>query len=370
MNIKKLRAEREELTTQMSELVNNQRSGDSMTVEDKTKFDEASARVKEIDEDISRLEELRSLQETATVEVKTNDDTQEFRSWLQGQEFRSQTAGTNTAGGYTVGADVANRLIETMKSTNGMIESASSITTATGADLSYPTLDDTDSANDAVIKAETDTRRSGPDLVFGTIPLKSFTYDSGIIKISNELVQDSSVNVEQIVINALSARIARKLQKDFTVGVGTTEPSGIITQTILGVTAASATTITADELLDLQFSIDEAYSANAKYMMNNNTFLAVRKLKDGQGNYLVTGKTLHDKPIVINNNMPDLAADAKPIIFGDLSQYLVRNVKGINVFKFNELYQETNEIGFKASARFDGTLLQPAAVKHLVMAAS
>lgn len=375
MNIKLLKAEREKLTASMSELVNNQRSGETMNDADKVTFENAKNRVKAIDEDIARIEELRSLQSANAVEVKSSDDTEEFRSFLKGQEVRSQTVGTPSAGGYTVGASVANRLIEAIRNNNGMIESASTITTAKGDELSYPTLDDTDAANDAVIKAETDARRNGPDLVFGSIPLKSFTYDSGIIKISNELVQDSSVNIEQIVINSLSKRIQRKLQKDFTIGSGTTEPAGLLTSTLLGKTSA-AVGITADELLELQFSVDSEYAANGKYMMNSNTFLAISKLKDGQGNYLVTSATngttrsLFGKPVVINDNMPDVAAGSKPIVFGDLSQYLIRNVKGINVFKFNEKYQDTNEVGFKASARFDGVLLQPAAVKHLLIAAA
>lgn len=374
MNIKSLKAQREELTAKMSELVNNQRSGETMSDTDKATFEDAKNRVKAIDEDIARIEELRSLQTANAISVNTNDDVEEFRSFLKGQEVRSQTVGTNTAGGYTVGASVANRLIEAIRNNNGMIESASTITTAKGDDLNYPTLDDTDAANDAVIKAETDARRSGPDLVFGSIPLKSFTYDSGIIKISNELVQDSAVNIEQVVINALSKRIQRKLQKDFTIGAGTTAPAGLLTSTLLGKTAATANGIVADELLELQFSVESEYAANGKYMMNSKTLLAISKLKDGQGNYLLSNavdgisKTLFGKQIVINDSMPDIAAESKPVVFGDLSQYLIRNVKGINVFKFNEKYQDTNEIGFKASARFDGVLLQPAAVKHLEMA--
>ena len=365
--LKKLRLERAEQTKIMSAIAGTERdAGVGMSDEEKQKFDAASSRVKEIDGEIARIEELRALQSETAVQAHSDNDVEEFRSFLKGEEVRSQTVGTNTAGGYTVGATVANRVIEAVKSTSGMIESASSISTATGGELSYPTMDDT--ANEAVIAAETDARRNGPDVVFGSIPLKAFTYDSGIIKISNELVQDSAANIEQIVIGALSKRISRKLQKDFTVGAGTTEPAGLITQSTLGVTAAATDAIAADELLDLQFSVDEAYAAKGKYMMNKNTLLAVRKLKDGQGNYLVKGMTLFDKPIVVNNNMPDLATGAKPIVFGDLSAYMVRNVQGLNIFKFNELYQETNEIGFKASGRFDGTLLDPAAVKHMVMA--
>ena len=373
--LKKLRAEREAQTKIMSEIASTERdAGQLMTDAEKEKFDKASAKVKEIDAEIGRLEELRSLQTATAIKVDNNSDEEEFRNYLQGKEVRSQTVGTNTAGGYTVGSTVANQVIVAMKAYSGMLESASAISTATGGDLSYPTLDDTD--NEAVITAETDVRRNGPDAVFGSIPLKAFVYDSGIIKISNELVKDSAVNIEQIVINALSERISRKLQKDMTIGAGTTEPSGIITQTTLGETAAATDAITADELLNMTFAVDAAYTSKAKWMMNSNTLKAISKLKDGQGNYLVanavTGvtKTLFGYPIVINPNMPNMAASAKPIVFGDLSQYLVRNVEGLSIVKFNELYQETNEIGYKASLRADGTLLNPSAVKHLEMAAS
>lgn len=371
--LKKLRAERDTLTKTMSAIAGTERAaGKGMTDEEKRSFDSASARVKEIDGEINRIEEARALSVETAVSIKSDDDNSEFRNFLQGREVRSQSTLTNAAGGFTVGASVANQVIVSMKAYSGMIESASAINTSNGGDLSYPTLDDT--TNEAVITAETDARRNGPDVVFGSINLGAFVYDSGIIKISNELVQDSAVNIESIVINALAERISRKLQKDMTIGVGTTAPSGILTQTTLGETAAAVNAVTGDELLNLQFSVDDAYGSKGKYMMNSNTLLAIAKLKDGQGNYLVSsavsgvGRTLFGKPIVVNPNMPDMATGTKPIVFGDLSKYMVRNVSGLSIFKFNELYQETNEIGYKASLRADGTLLDVAAVKHLLMA--
>lgn len=369
--LKKLKAERAKQTKIMSDVASTERAaGTHMTDAEKQTFDNAKNKVIEIDAEVARLEELRSLQTETAVEVKSEDESQEFRNFLQNKEVRSQTVGTNSQGGFTAGAGVQNRLIEAMKTIGGMVANASSISTSNGNEISYPTMDDTSSTNDAVIKSETDARREGPDLVFGSIPLKAFVFDSGIIKISNELVQDSSVNIEQVVISALSKRIARKLNTDFTNGVGTTAPAGITTQTTLGVTAASATAITADELLDLQFSIDSAYNANAKYMMNKATYLKVRKLKDNDGHYLIKDNKIHDKEIVVNDDMPNATAGKKAVIYGDLSAYMIRNVENLSIFKFAELYQETNEIGFKASFRADGCLLNPAAVKHLAMKAS
>ena len=371
MNLKELMAARKELTGTMTKLVSEQRSGETMNKENKATFDAAAAKIKDIDADIKRLEELRSLEEVAAVEApKDNDDFSEFRSFIQGKEVRSQTVGTNSQGGYTVGAKVQNKLIENIVTTGGIVASAQGLTTSNGAEISFPTLDDSD--NEAVITSETDARRTGPDLEFGSISLKAFTYDSGIIKISNELVQDASVNIEQIVINALSKRINRKLEKDFSIGNGTTAPSGITTQSILGITAAATEAVTPDELSDMTFSIDKEYKKNASWLMNSNTLKEITKLKNTNDEYVYKDEikkgTLEGYPIVINETVPDMETGAKPILFGDLNQYLVRNVQGLNVFRFNELYQETNEIGFKASGRFDGTLLNPNACKHMLMA--
>ncbi len=367
MTLKELRKKREEIKARLTALAGVERDG-GFNDETRKEFDETSKELKTIEGDIKRLEELRSIKmQKATADKAENTDGLEFRGFLRG-ETRSQVVGDNAKGGFTVGGDVQSRVIQAIKSYSGMIESAGSISTSTGETIKYPTLDDT--ANEAVIKNELDERRKGPDLEFGSIEIGAYVYDSGIIKISNELIQDSKVNIENIVINALSERISRKLQKDFTLASGTNEPSGIITQVTEGITTAGAG-ITADELLALSFKPDEGYLSKSKWMMNTNTLLAIAKLKDGQGNYLLTdakdgiNKKLFGYSIVINNNMPDIGSKKIPVIFGDISQYLVRNVSNISVFRFNELYQETNEIGFKASARFDGTLLQPRAVKSL-----
>lgn len=374
MNLKQLAAKRLELTAKMSELASNKRDGVAMAEADKKLFDTTAKEVRAIDEDIARLTELRELTVATqqTIETRPGAKAEELRGFIDGSEMRSQSVAAN--GAFIVGEDVQNRLTVAMKSFNGMLESASAITTSNGNVISYPTLDDT--MNEAVITNELDARRDGPDLDFSSIDISAYVYDSGIIKISNELVQDSAIDIEGVVITALGQRVARKLQADMTNGSGTNEPSGILTQAVLGVTAAATSSILADELIDLQYEVEEAYAANGKYMMNSKTLLQVAKLKTSDGDYLVTNpitgvsKMLFGKAIVINNNMPDVAAGATPIVFGDLSQYIVRNIKGLQIFKFNEMYQETNEIGFKASARYDGTLLVPSAVKSLVMKAA
>ncbi len=369
MNIKRLKSQRQATSEQMSGLVQNKRDGELLNEEERAKFDEFAEQIKEIDLNIKKVEELRSLQESKAVEVQP--DNEEFRSFLKGEEVRSQTVGTNSQGGYLAQGSTADRIVEKMKDFGGMMANSQILQTENGSDLLYPTLDDL--SNDAVITAETDARRTGPDLVFGNITLKSFTYDSGIIKVSNELIQDSKIDVEGIVINALAQRIQRKLETDFTIGNGTTAPAGVLTQAPEGAETSITASVNVDDVIDLLHSVDEVYAMNGKFMMNSNTLKALRKLKDSDGNYLLTSpiegakRLLLGKEIIVDNDMPDIATGAKPILFGDFNQYLVRSVDGLNIFRFNEKYQDTNEVGFKASARFDGTLLQPAAIKHLVV---
>lgn len=374
-NLKQLKAKRIETTNLMSGLVSETRNQNGMVEEDQVKFNAAKEEVRAIDKQMANLEELRSLTETAAIEIKPNNDDSEFRSFLRSEQRAANSTLTNAGGAFLVGGNVENQLIVAIKSASGMIESATVKTTGTGAEMSWPTMDDLDASDDAVIKAQTDARRNNDAFVFGSISLKAFTLDSGISTVSNEMVQDSVVNIETEVINALANRVGRKLNKLFTFGNGTNEPAGIVTQALLGKTAASATLISSDEILDLQFTVDEVYAANGKYMMNSSTLAAISKLKDGNGNYLLTSaingttRMLFGKPIVINNDMDSIAATKSPIIFGDLSKYFVRTVQGINAFKFNEKYQDTNCVGYKISARFDGCLLVPAAVKTLTMKA-
>ena len=163
-------------------------------------------------------------------------------------------------------------------------------------------------------------------------------------------------------------------------GDGSGKPLGILAASggaETGITAASATAITADELIDLFYSLKSPYRRNAVWVLNDSTIKAVRKLKDGSGQYLWqpsltagTPDTILGRPVRTSAYMPAIAASAKTIAFGDFSYYWIADRQGRSFKRLNELYAANGQVGFLASQRVDGKIILPEAVKVLVQKAS
>jgi HK97 family phage major capsid protein len=295
-------------------------------------------------------------------------------------EFRAQTAGSNGAGGYTVPTELVASISETMKMHGPMYDEAicTVITTASGNPLDFPKTDDTGVAVAQHTEAAAMTDDGGSDATLTKMTLNAYAYDTEWVQVSMELLQDSAVDFEQFIANLLGKRLGRRLNTELTTGDGTGDPNGIVTASTLGVTAAGTAAITADELIDLQHSVDPAYrvSPKARFMLNDSTLKAVRKLKDGNGNYLWqmgdfrTGApgAILGSPYSVNQAMASLGVSAKVVIFGDFGEYLVRKV-GAPVIGVRREYYWPN-IGLAGIVRVDGDLLQTGAVKHLICAAS
>ena len=135
-------------------------------------------------------------------------------------------------------------------------------------------------------------------------------------------------------------------------------PTGLLHTTggaEVGVTAASATAITMEEVIDLFFSLKAPYRKNATFVVNDATVKAIRKLKDGQGQYLWqpsitqgTPDTILNRPVVTSQYMPIAAAGEKTILFGDLSYYWIADRQGRTFKRLNELYAANGQVGFLA----------------------
>ena len=197
-----------------------------------------------------------------------------------------------------------------------------------------------------------------------------------LIKVSEELLNDSAFDLEAYFVAEFARRIGNKEEEAFLNGDGAGKPTGILNDAEVGVTTASATAITADELIDLFYSLPAPYRANAVWVMNDSTMRYIRKLKDTTGQFLWQ-KALHEgehetllgKPIYHSPFAPEVAAGAKPILFGDLSYYWIGDRKGITFRRLNERYADTGQVGFLASKRLDGKLILPEAIKCLQMKA-
>lgn len=295
-------------------------------------------------------------------------------------EFRAQTAGTTTAGGYTVPTELMNQIERAMKAWGPMYDGdvCTVITTTGGGSLKLPTVDDTGVTAEAHTEGTALTDDGGKDVTFGQKSLDAYAFDTEFLRWSWELDMDSIFSMEALLGDLLGERLARIANSQLTTGTGSSAPNGIVTASTAGKTAASATAITSDEIIDLLHSVDPAYrtSPKAGFMFNDSTLAAVRKLKDGDGNYLwqmgnvqggVPG-TLLGYRYFVNQAMDSLAASKKVMLFGDLGKYYVRKVGGPVIGVMRERFWP--DMGIAGLIRFDGELAQSAAVKHLATAAA
>jgi HK97 family phage major capsid protein len=279
--------------------------------------------------------------------------------------------GTSSAGGYTVPAGFRDELIRAMKAFGGMLDNATVLHTDSGQTLPWPTVDDT--SNVGAILAE-NTQISQQDVTFGTANLDAYMYTSKLVLVSYQLLNDSAVDVDPLLRSLLAERIQRIWNAHFTTGTGSSQPDGIVTNATTGKTGATGQTasVTYNDLIDLIHSIDPAYrTADCKWMTSDGSLKVVRKLVDGQSRplwepSLQAGEAdrLLGYPVVINQDMPAMQANAKSIGFGNIRQaYVIRIVNDISVLRLNERYADYLQVGFFAFARADGTLQNANAFK-------
>ncbi|NGO51620.1 phage major capsid protein [Allomesorhizobium camelthorni] len=297
-------------------------------------------------------------------------------------EIRAQATGTDAAGGYTVPEGFSGEIDKAMAAWGPMWDAniVRELTTSTGNHLPWPTVDDTSQTGESKAENAAATDDGSGDVVFGEKALDAYVYDTKIVRIPFELLQDSAFDIEALMNDLFGERLGRRANTALTTGTGVSQPHGIVTASSLGKTAASGTAITADELIDLVHSVDPAYRASPKcrWQFNDSTMATIRKLKDGQGNYLwQMGDVRAGEPdrilahtYSVNQAMANIGLSAKPIIFGDHSRYVVRKVRGFTVLTLRERYAENFQVGMVGFKRFDGELLNTAAVKHLANAAA
>jgi HK97 family phage major capsid protein len=294
-------------------------------------------------------------------------------------EQRAQTTAV-AAGGYTVPTELMNILTTSMLAWGPMYSEdvATVLTTTGGGQITMPTVNDTAStAGASAGQGVTLTDDGGKDVTFGQKVLEAFAYDTEWLRVSKELADDSIFAMEQVLGDLLGERLGRIANLQLTTGTGSSAPNGIVTASTLGKTAAGIAAITGDEIIDLVHSIDPAYRMGPKvgFMFNDSTLAAIRKLKDGDGNYLwQMGNVQQGQPgsllgysYRVNQAMASLATGSKVMLFGDFGKYYVRKVGAplIGALQDKDFWPGFGVAGY---IRFDGELADTAAVKHLITA--
>ena len=280
--------------------------------------------------------------------------------------------GTDSEGGYLVPDEYERTLIEALEDQNIFRQLAHVIHTSSG-DRKIPVVASKGTAS----WIDEEAQYPESDDAFGQVSIGAYKLAT-MIKISEELLNDSVFDMPAYIATEFARRIGAAEEEAFFTGNGTGKPLGILAATggaETGVTAAAADKITMDEVIDLFYSLRAPYRRNAVFIMNDATVKALRKLKDGQGQYLWqpsitagTPDTILNRPVYTSGFMPTLATGNKTILFGDLGYYWVADREGRSFKRLNELYAPTGQVGFLASQRVDGKLILPEAVKVLKQA--
>ena len=277
--------------------------------------------------------------------------------------------GVDSEGGYLVPDEFEHTLVQALEQENIVREHAHVFTTSSG-NHKIPVVTSKGTASWIDEEGAIPER----DDVFGQQMIGAHKVGT-LIKVSEELLNDSAFDLEGYFASECARRIGNKEEDAFFNGDGAGKPLGILAATggaQVGVTAASATAVTADEIIDLFYSLEAPYRKNAIWVLNDASIAAIRKLKDNNGQYLWqpalhegTYDTLLGKRIFTSPFVPEMKSGQKSVIFGDLSFYWIGDRQGITFKRLNERYADTGQIGFIATKRLDGKLILPEAVKVL-----
>ena len=298
-----------------------------------------------------------------------------MRSRTMGREVvDALQVGTDSEGGYLVPDEFEHTIVEALEEENVFRTLAHVIQTSSG-DRKIPVSASKGTAS----WIDEEGAFTESDDSFSQVTIGAYKLGT-MIKVSEELLNDSAFDLEAYIAKEFARRIGAKEEEAFFTGDGSGKPLGVLAASggaETGITAASATAVTADELMDLFYSLKAPYRKNAVWIVNDSTIKAIRKLKDGNGQYLwqpalTAGAPdmLLGRPVKTSAFMPSIAAGARSVLFGDLSHYWIADRQGRTFKRLGELYAPNGQVGFLGSQRVDGRLVLPEAVKVLVQKAA
>ena len=277
--------------------------------------------------------------------------------------------GTDSEGGYLVPDEFERTLVEALEEENVFRTLAHVIKTSSG-DRKIPVVASKGTAS----WVDEEGAYTESDDAFSQVSIGAYKLGT-MIKVSEELLADSVFDLEAYISKEFARRIGAREEESFFNGDGKGKPLGILAAAggaEVGVTAASATAITADEVIDLFYSLKAPYRKNAVWVLNDATVKQIRKLKDSTGQYLWqpslvagTPDTILGRPVKTSAFMPTAATGAKTIAFGDFKYYWIADRQGRTFKKLSELYAANGQVGFMGTQRVDGKLILPEAIKVL-----
>ena len=392
-----LREKRAKLWADTKAFLDSHRSEDGMvSAEDNATYEKMEADVVALGKEIERLERQAAIDreldkptsqmlvsrpvspEAGHKEGRASDAYKKaFWSQMRGRVtpdvYNALQVGTLSEGGYTVPDEFDRQLIEGLEDENIMRGLVHIIRTGSG-EHKIPIV----ASHGTGSWVEEEQAIPESDDAFSQVTLSAHKFAT-MIRISRELLNDSAFDLAAYIAHEFVRRAGAAEEQAILTGDGSHKPIGLLHDTLgaqVGVTAASTMAITADELIDLQHSLKSGYRRKAVWIMNDATISAIRKLKDGQGQYIWqpgikegAPDMLFNQRVLMSNYMPLVATGNKVILYGDYSYYWLAEREGRTLERLNELYAVTDQVGFKMTERLDGRLILPEAVKCLQMKA-
>lgn len=293
-------------------------------------------------------------------------------------EIRAQGIATDAAGGFTVPEGFAGFITERMAAFSGLYGAALGpngpqlLRTSSGNTIPFPTNDDTGNVGELLAE---NTQVTALDTVFGARNLTSYMFSSKLIQVSLQLLQDEAVNLQAYLGNILGKRLGRAAAPYFANGTGTAQPTGLATAaTDNALNKSAAAGYSYALLLDFEHTLDPAYRGAAQWVFNDATLKALKALVDGNSRPLwlpgdvgsladnAQRATLNGYGYIVDQSFDSLVTGGNYMAFGDLSEFIIREVLGINMFRFNERYMDYLQIGWMGYARWDSNLIDTSAV--------
>lgn len=297
-----------------------------------------------------------------------------FDAYLRGEQRADLVKGTSNVGGYLVPQEFSASIISSLTAQSPVLDKARTFTTSSGDKINYPvvTFDTSTAPINAPKLASAAIAEGGTYSVsndeFSTVIFDSFKFGA-ITRASDELLRDSIVPIDALIREQAVKSLGYQIGTQVATGSGSSAPQGY-NNAATGVTAASTTAVTANELIDMQSTIGVPYRQNAEWLVSDSALKAYRKLVDSNGRYLLqwdfavgAPQTMLGRPVTVDPYLPAVAASAKHTVYGDFNAgFGIRRVAGINIKYLQELYAASGLVGWRLDVACDSRLLDPAAL--------
>lgn len=350
----------------------------AFTDEELNAYNAKKAEVAALDASIKAIQETRDATFAGAPMQKQEESPEQaeersFEKFLRSggkeqMEYRADVNWTTTANGAVLPKSIANKIIDRVSEISPLFSLATRYNV--GGTLDIPYYDESTSSVTVAYSTEFSELEASAGQ-FKSISLGGFLVGA-LAKISRSLINNSNFPIVDFIVNKIAEKFSLWVDKELI--KGTTNKIDGLSGVTQSVTTAASTVITADELIDVQDAVPDVFQPNCVWIMSKAARSAIRKLKDGEGNYLLNkdattkwGYTLFGRPVYISDAMDGIAAGKTPVFYGDFSGLAVKISEGLSLELLMEKYATQHAIGAVAWAELDAKVENAQKISKLVM---